>query len=222
MLRLLVCLSNCLLIQFSNCLRCVTFDYCIAYVALTGFRPLVQSLEVYINRLQPAIWDHGILIEGRNSDELPEVLLGSVRGYFWDFANVKPFPVPALLKSGTGNPAGSMQGESAGIAVPGDTEVSGSDHSDNSVELAVMGDSSGDVSSPYALVGNSAGKSSHSAVEQSQSFAALGGLDASSCNDESRPVQNTSLQDSARSASGSSGSLYASASSTAVFTAVSS
>jgi Protein ENHANCED DISEASE RESISTANCE 2, C-terminal len=217
-----LCLSNCLLIQFSNCcLQCVTFDYCIAHVALTGFRPLVQSLEVYINRLQPAIWDHGILIEGRNSDELPEVLLGSVRGYFWDFANVKPFPVPALLKSGTGNPAGSMQGESAGIAVPGDTELSGSDHPDNSVELAVTGDSSGDVSSPYALVGNSAGKSSHSAVEQSRSIAALGGLGASSGNDDSRPVQNSSLQDSARSA-GSSGSLYASASSTALFTAVSS
>ena len=28
-----------------------------------------------------------------------QVLLAGVRGYFWDFERVTPFPVPALLKN---------------------------------------------------------------------------------------------------------------------------
>lgn len=55
-------------------------------------------MEGFIDRLQPAVWDHGWCLEGRSDSDLPEVLLAGLRGYHWDFTKVKPFPVPALLK----------------------------------------------------------------------------------------------------------------------------
>jgi hypothetical protein len=53
---------------------------------------LVQGLEGYIHRLQPAVWDHAFCIEGRKDSELPEALLGSARGIHWDFHEVHNFP----------------------------------------------------------------------------------------------------------------------------------
>ena len=58
----------------------------------------VQGMEGFIDRLQPAVWDHGWCLEGRTDGDLPEVLLAGLRGFHWDFTKVMPFPVPALLK----------------------------------------------------------------------------------------------------------------------------
>ena len=49
--------------------------------------------------MQPCYWDHGVCLEGRGEGELPEVLLGGVRAFYWDFTNVEPFPAPQLLRS---------------------------------------------------------------------------------------------------------------------------
>jgi hypothetical protein len=56
-------------------------------------------LEGFISRMQPCYWDHGVCIEGRGDGELPEVLLGGVRAFYWDFNNVDPFPARDLLPS---------------------------------------------------------------------------------------------------------------------------
>eukprot|EP00892_Ulva_mutabilis_P000241 jgi/Ulvmu1/10217/UM060_0017.1 len=57
-----------------------------------------KGMEGFIDRLQPAIWDHGWCLEGRSDGDLPEVLLAGLRGFHWDFTKVMAFPVPALLK----------------------------------------------------------------------------------------------------------------------------
>lgn len=58
-----------------------------------------KSMEGYISRLQPVIWEHGWCLEGRKADELPEVLLAGMRACHWDFTLDRElmFPNPALL-----------------------------------------------------------------------------------------------------------------------------
>ena len=58
------------------------------------------------NRVGPALTSASShAVQGRNDDELPEVLLGGVRAFYWDLHNVAPFPAPEILKSGDGQRA---------------------------------------------------------------------------------------------------------------------
>ena len=72
-------------------------------------RACVQSLEGFIRRMQPCYWDHGVCLEGRGEGELPEVLLGGVRAFFWDFTNVEPFPAPQLLRERSSGSSSSSE-----------------------------------------------------------------------------------------------------------------
>lgn len=58
-----------------------------------------RALSGYLNRLESVVFENAFLLQGNRAEELPEMLLGSVRLYRISFRKFRPFPA-AKLKEG--------------------------------------------------------------------------------------------------------------------------